>query len=225
MMLAQFKQSPKLPPTPSQQSATTGTQVHDRSEAFALMEELKKRQRPFEKLRLAQAQEATYREEAEAVDTMLETLDSIALAETETGVIPPEERGVLKKSLHQALRSSGNKAEDLTEMPLDEAVDLETLQTLLTEPKPLALGDKECLLELGSVIAQKLAEQLNHKQLAQQAFGLNQLSEDKLVLCKYLQQLLDEVQKLRAENESLTTQLNQYRPAGLGLYRKSIKKV
>jgi hypothetical protein len=189
------------------------------------MEELKKRQRPFEKLRLAQAQEATYREEAEAVDTMLETLDSIALAETETGVIPPEERGVLKKSLHQALRSSGNKAEDLTEMPLDEAVDLETLQTLLTEPKPLALGDKECLLELGSVIAQKLAEQLNHKQLAQQAFGLNQLSEDKLVLCKYLQQLLDEVQKLRAENESLTTQLNQYRPAGLGLYRKSIKKV
>jgi hypothetical protein len=83
------------------------------------------------------------------------------------------------------------------------------------------LEDGQYLNNLGSIIATKLAEQLNHKQLALHAFGFNQLGEEKLVLCKYLQQLLDEVVKLKAENEALKTNLDSFKPAGLGLFTKS----
>ena len=80
-MLAQFKKSPKVTDSTPQPTVPTGTQVHDRTEALALMEELAKRQRPFEKLRLAQAHEEKYREEAQSVEALLETLESIALTE------------------------------------------------------------------------------------------------------------------------------------------------
>ena len=228
MMLAQ--QNPHVQPTEvSLQPTVSNTQVHDRSEAFALMAELKKRQRPFEKLRLAQAHEEKYRAEAQSVETMMDTLESMALTETEAGVIPPEERLILKGSLYQAVRNTAIDKEALISQPTEpeEAIDLDNLKKLLFYPgvtdSPLA--DKGFLADLGTIIAHKLTEQLQHKQLIQQTFGLNQPAQDKLVLCKYLQQLLDEVQKLRTENESLTTQLNQYQPAGLGLYIKSIKKV
>jgi hypothetical protein len=230
MMLAQFNPTPQ----PAIDTLTTerllsATPVHDRTEAFALMEELKKRQRPFEKLRVAQAHEEKYRAEVQAVDGLLDTLDSIALAETEDGVIPPAERVVLKKSLHQALQSTTSPQENNlgSEAEADETIDLEDLKKLLFYPgiADSPLHDKSYLVDLGTIIAQKLAEQLQHQQLAQQAFGLNPPTQEKLVLCKYLQQLLDEVQKLRSENSTLKTELQQYQPAGLGLYKKAIKKV
>lgn len=217
MMFAQSKPTSQ-PIEPTAQQPLNASQVHDRTEALALTEELKKHQRPFEKLRLAQAHEEKYREEAQSVETMLDMLESIALAETETGVIPPEERLILKKNLYQSITTTTPAVFEALE---DESPTrgLEPLEALL-KTTPLSVTDKPFLLELGTVIAKQLATQVFENQRTEKAFGLNQASEDKLVLCKYLQQLLDEVQKLRTENEALTTQLNHYQPAGLGLYRK-----
>jgi hypothetical protein len=198
---------------------TTETQIHHRDETLQLMEELQKRQRPFEKLRLAQAQEAKYRGDTQLVEGLLETLDTIALTETELGIIPPTDRTILKKSLHQAL--SGSHASTPVEAPsVDTTTILQQLQTT-TPPQNTLLEDGQYLNNLGNIIATKLAEQLNHKQLALHAFGFNQLGEEKLILCKYLQQLLDEVVKLKAENEALKTNLDSFKPAGLGLFTKS----
>jgi hypothetical protein len=235
MMLAQPENHQMVEPSQSaMQAPMAGTQVHNRTEAFALMEELKKRQRPFEKLQLAQANEAQYRAEAYHVETLMETLEAVALTTAETGVIPADERIVLKKSLHQAVQAASTVM-GATEPPLtsDEvdtfpSVNLDQLKQLLLYPTmnkavPPNNEDQGLLESLGGVIAEKLAIQLQHHQVVQQAFGLHQPSQEKRVLCKYLQQLLGEIEKLRTENEALTQQLSQFQPAGLGLYRKTNK--
>jgi hypothetical protein len=174
--------------------------VSERQEVDGLMHSVRQQARPLEKL-----VEATQRLPEEA--HTWESVEALLNEEPLLQEVSKQEKSLLKRAFVQALKNQ--------ETTLPEEV-LESLDFEL----PIPPDTDDYLAKTSHLIASKLAGLLNRERFMHDVFQVGDLQHEKQVMAKHFMLTLEENKKLRRALAESQTELANFQPAGLGLFKK-----
>ncbi|XVJ51806.1 MAG: hypothetical protein HEQ32_06915 [Vampirovibrio sp.] len=165
-----------------------------------LLENIRKKTNPFDKLKEAVQQLPLEIEALEEAQAFLDASDYL-------GHIPEAEQNILRRSL---LESFKHERAALSEEALKD-LDFEL-------PPPPDTDDY--LVKTTTLIARKVAAILNRDRFVHDVFQTGDLQMQKHILVKHLLNLLNENQALKKDLQASQNELARYYPSGLGLFKR-----